>query len=141
MCLFVLSSAGFVAVAVTVFAAPASSQLSLPYEILPEPLGYSLVFHIAFLLPIFSLHGLETGNLQTLRVGICFAGSSACLMAFASALMGDSQGLASVALAVSALSAALVFVWSFRFYCRLRFWGIKTAALAREDSSFVRVFA
>jgi hypothetical protein len=141
---FVLSSASFVVVVVSiVVTSPASShhsQTSLPHEILPESLGYSLIFHIAFLLPIFTLHGLRTGSLQTLRVGICFAASSAVLMAIASAVMGQYEMLAGLVLAACAASAGLLCAWSSRFYCRLRAWRIKAAALAREDSSFMQVF-
>jgi hypothetical protein len=116
----------------------------------PEPLGYGFIFHISFLLSMFTLHGLWTGMVMTLRVGICFSLSVAIIMPSIGITWGNwydndkaivSNTVVSIGAWICCISASLLFIsGSYYYYHLTSIVQSKSIFVANSSSSFFKVF-
>ena len=115
----------------------------------PELLGYGFIFHITFLLPMFTLHGLRTGTLMTLRVGACFALSVAVVIPFVGFFRTPLEGLAwsmkdltlSLFAWVCGVFAWILFLSGAAYYFYLSSVAkAKATSVSNSSSSFFKVF-
>ena len=114
----------------------------------PELLGYGFIFHVSFLLPMFTLHGLLTGTLMTLRVGVLFSLSVAIIIpSVAIHWLNQQQHVPVVPVGISffgglcCISSILLFIGGTLYYIFLSIYSkSKHANVSNEDSSLTKVF-
>jgi len=119
-----------------------SSKMEPHHWVEPEPIGYGFIFHVSFLLPMFMLHGLWTGSLMTLRVGILFSLSVAIVMPTIGTVWYSELTLwLSICSWFCCVAATMLFASGSLYYFFLsNFIKAKSSSVSNAKSSLTKVF-